>query len=286
MKQHCMSIVKYSVIVLLCSCNVMLAQTSRGAVPVGGGSATPATPQPTTNTPDAGYSAADSLDIERLKKQDLHWSVGGDITYSAPRNDFKTIMDSLDKSWGMGFGFFGAYTFTPVPVSVGANVNFLFYGSDEKVYRTTYKVGGIPVIFNDTITTSNSIIPISVFARFEPDVKVIKPYIEALVGFTVISSSHNVKYDASVGKSYDSTSTSVPFHYGIGGGVKIKLADIYNVPISRNALYLNLQTKFLFGDYSDYTFRLYDQASNTFSIVNKSSRTDLMLINLGVSYEF
>lgn len=65
---------------------------------------------------------SDEVLIEQLKQKPLKGIFGLSFTNSVPQNEF---YDNLKKS-GQGFSLYGGYNFTPVPVTVGLQTDFLF----------------------------------------------------------------------------------------------------------------------------------------------------------------
>lgn len=243
------------------------------------GTPTPVTTQASSES--QGVTQKDSLIIEELRNTPLHWSFGGSFTYSAPQGEFKTLLDSLDKSYGLGFSLQTAYSFAPVPFSLGVHASFLFYGGSTESYYNGNTVLGVKLY--DTVTTSNTIVPLSIRAKIEPDLGYVKPYLDFSVGFSIISASRTVQIRRPNQQSETKeSSSSAPFHYGLGGGIAVKFADVFNIPDSRQAWYAYGGIHYLKGDYTDYKF--WDTQSNSFRGAN--SRTDILLVNVGVVCEF
>lgn len=258
-----------AIVVVIAVCNVLLVAQ---------------TPEP----PIAG-AGRDTFDeqheIERLRQQPLHWFGSFYFAYSQPRGDFKQFLDSINNSWGLGFGFNGGYAFSEVPIAVGAMLDVLFYGMQERTFQSTVTIGGIPRTVYDTVNTSITFVPITVFARIAPDLGWLQPYVETGVGVTVISSSFSL--NSNLGGSQERSESHVPFQYSVGTGLNVKVADVFNIPVSRQAFYVHLGLRYVWGDYSDYTFwRFSDDNTSSLNVVRGASRTDLYVITLGVSAAF
>jgi len=227
----------------------------------------------------------DRREIERLRQQPLDWFGGVSFAYSQPRGDFKRFLDSINNGWGAGFSINGGYTFGQVPVSVGVAVDVLFYGMQERTFQTPLVIGGIPRTVYDTVNTTMTFVPITVFVRIAPELEWFQPYVEAGAGLNLISSSFSLK--SNLGGSQEQSESHAPFQYSIGAGLNVKVADVFNVPVSRQAYYVHLGLRYLYGDYSDYTFwRFADGSSRSIEVVRGASRTDLYVITLGVSAAF
>jgi opacity protein-like surface antigen len=225
------------------------------------------------------------LEIERLRAKPLNWFGSFYFGYSQPRGDFKRFLDSINNKWGLGFGFNGGYTFSEVPLSVGAALDVLFYGSQERTFETQLSIGGIPRMVYDTVSTSITFVPITVFVRIAPTIEWFQPYVEAGAGLTVISSSFSLQ--SNVGGSQNQSRSHVPFQYSVGAGLNVKVADVFNIPVSRQAYYVHLGLRYVYGDFSDYTFwRFASDNSRSLEVVRGASRTDLYVISLGISAAF
>ncbi|MCS7000435.1 MAG: hypothetical protein RML15_05825 [Bacteroidota bacterium] len=242
----------------------------------------------TQDVPIAG-AGRDTFDeqqeIERLRQQPLNWFGSLHFAYSQPRGNFKRFLDSINNSWGLGFGFNGGYKLSSVPLAIGAMLDILFYGSQERTYQTPLIIGGIPRTVYDTVSTNIVFIPITVFTRIAPDIGWVQPYVEAGVGLTVISSSYSLK--SNIGGEQEDSRSHVPFQYSIGAGINVKFADVFNIPVSRQAYYVNLGIRYLYGDFSDYTFwKFASDGSRAIETVTGASRTDLYVITLGIQAAF
>lgn len=232
---------------------------------------------------NTGAAVRDTFDeaqqIAHLRAQPLTWFGSFTFAYSQPRGPFKQFLDSINNPWGLGFGFGGGYRFSTVPVMVGAMLDVLLYGMQER----TYVRPGIPVPVYDTVRTSITFVPISIVARIAPDIGRVQPYIEACGGLTVIASNFSLSSNA---RSEQNVSHShVPFQYSIGAGLNVRVVDVYNLPVSRQAYYVHCGVRYLFGDYSVYTFWKITDAG-TVEPYRGASRTDLFVFVLGVQAEF
>ncbi|MCX7930074.1 MAG: hypothetical protein N2663_05075 [Chlorobi bacterium] len=227
----------------------------------------------------------DQREIERLRQQPLEWFGSFYFAYSQPRGNFKHFLDSINNGWGLGFGFNGGYKFRQVPVAVGAMLDVLFYGSQERTYQTPLVINGVPRMVYDTVNTSIAFIPITIVARIAPDVGWLQPYVEAGGGVTIISSTYSLK--SNLGGEQDDSRSHVPFQYSIGTGINVKVVDVFNIPVSRQAYYIHLGLRYIYGDFSKYTFwRFASDGSKGVETATGSSRTDLYVISFGIQAAF
>jgi opacity protein-like surface antigen len=227
----------------------------------------------------------DQTHIERLRQQPLNWFGSLHFAYSRPRGNFARFLDSINNGWGLGFGFNGGFKLSDAPVAIGATVDVLFFGSQERTYQTPFVIGGIPRTVYDTVNTTIMFVPITVIARIAPDIGWVQPYVEAGAGLTVISSDYTLK--SNVAGEQSSSRSHVPFQYSVGAGLNVKVAEVFNIPVSRQAYYVNFGIRYVYGDWSDYTFwKLSDDNSRTITLVTGASRTDLYIITLGFQAAF
>ncbi len=242
--------------------------------------------QPEPAVAGAGRDTFDEeQQIERLRQKPLNWFGSLSFAYSQPRGNFKRFLDSINTSWGLGFVVNGGYKLSDVPIAIGADLGVLFYGSQDRTYQTQLIIGGIPRMVYDTVNTSIVFIPITVLARIAPDIGWVQPYVEAGAGLTVISSTYSLK--SNLGGEQNDSRSHVPFQYSVGAGLNVKVADVFNLPVSRQAYYVNLGLRYIYGDWSDYTFwKVADDGSRSIETITGASRTDLYVITLGVQVAF
>ncbi len=115
----------------------------------------------------ASFSATaqtEQQEIEALKRKPLKGMFGLSFTNSVPQKEF---YDNLKRS-GQGFSLYGGYNFAPVPITLGLQTDFLFYGGDERIFR--YKNQGDWTYLRDTVSYQNMIIPVTVFMQIRPNV--------------------------------------------------------------------------------------------------------------------
>jgi hypothetical protein len=224
--------------------------------------------------------------IEQLKQKPLRGFFGISFTNSVPQGEFQ---DNFHKS-GQGFSAFGGYFFDPLPIALGLNGDILFYGSQERHGRYNYADPyGIYHTYYDTASTQNMVIPISVFARFQPNVNnFILPYAELNVGLSVLTTSYDYKSSLNInGTTYndDQSNTSVSFNYGIGAGVMIKLFEFIELPSTIFSMTLDIRMKYIKGTEATY-FRGNFTSDNKYELKEMKSQTDLFLTQAGFTFRF
>lgn len=218
--------------------------------------------------------------INNLKNRHLPGFFGFGFSNSIPQGDY---MNNI-KGAGPGFGLYGGYRMPVVPVSLGAEVDFHFYGSDTRYNK--YHHYSLPqyVWVYDTLSTSNSSIPISVFARLEPNLfNFLFPYVEGFAGFNIMSASYDMK--SSQWNEVDESETDLALFYGVGAGAQVKLTDFILLPDGISRMLLDVKFRYMKTSNTDYyTVKLNSDGTPTFAAFN--SYTDQVLFTLGLVFHF
>lgn len=218
-------------------------------------------------------------DIQAAKdliKQPLAGYAGLSFTTGNPQHG---SFQEFSENNSFGFGLKGGYYFNPIPLTVGMNVDFLFFGGDEKTLPRT--ILGLRV--NDTLETSTTMVPILFHTRFQPQIThFLFPYIEVSGGASIYSSSSELRQ---YGNSRVSNSeTDIIWMYGIGAGLQFRLVDFVELPSSHSALLLDIYARYLFGEQQSLSkAKIIDDKSE---FVSSSVKTDILSIGIGVSWMF
>ena len=178
-----------------------------------------------------------------------------------------------------GFSIKGGYYFNPVPITLGLNVDVLFYGGEQEMLPRT--VLGIKV--NDTLETSTTMVPILFHTRFQPQMThFLFPYIELTGGANVYTSTAEIK---PYGNPHVSNSqTELFWNYGIGTGLQIRLVDFVELPSTHTALLLDIYARYLFGEEKSLPKANIEDSKTTF--VSKLVHTDILSVGIGVTWMF
>ncbi|HRE57018.1 MAG TPA: outer membrane beta-barrel protein [Candidatus Kapabacteria bacterium] len=218
-------------------------------------------------------------DIQAAKdliKQPLTGYAGLSFTTGNPQHG---SFQEFSENNSFGFGLKGGYYFNPIPLTVGMNVDFLFFGGDEKTLPRT--ILGLRV--NDTLETSTTMVPILFHTRFQPQIThFLFPYIEVSGGASIYSSNSELR---PYGNSRISNSeTDIIWMYGIGAGLQFRLVDFVELPSSHSALLLDIYARYLFGEQQSLSkAKIIDDKSE---FVSSSVKTDILSIGIGVSWMF
>lgn len=218
-------------------------------------------------------------DIQAAKdliKQPLAGYAGLSFTTGNPQHG---SFQEFSENNSFGFGLKGGYYFNPIPLTVGMNVDFLFFGGDEKTLPRT--ILGLRV--NDTLETSTTMVPILFHTRFQPQIThFLFPYIEVSGGASIYSSNSELR---PYGNSRISNSeTDIIWMYGIGAGLQFRLVDFVELPSSHSALLLDIYARYLLGEQQSLSkAKIIDDKSE---FVSSSVKTDILSIGIGVSWMF
>lgn len=236
----------------------------------------------TTEPVKAGESTdptpAEKEIVSRLQNRHLPGFFGFSFSNSIPQGDY---MRNLNEA-GPGFGLYGGYRFPVVPISVGAQVDFHFYKSQTQYYK--YNIVNNWTYSYDTLTASNSAIPISLFARLEPNLfNFAFPYVEGFAGINIMSASYDMK--SSYWNEDSDHETDAAFYYGVGLGTQVKLTDFIIMPDGITRMLLDVKFRYMKTGANDYyTVKLNSDGSHTFNKFN--SPTDQVLFTLGLVFHF
>jgi hypothetical protein len=215
--------------------------------------------------------------VAKLKDKPLNGFFGFTFSNAVPQGEF---FDSLKNS-AQGFSLYGGYDMDPIPVVFGAELDFMFFGGEERIFR--YGPGNWAV-YRDTVTTSSSMIPLNVFARLQPNISnFVFPYVEAIAGINFLSVTAD--YKGYYGDKDTKDRFSVAFNYGFGAGVMVKLVDFITLPNSYSQMLLDVKMKYIKGSRADYaTVKIKNDSSAEFS--DFETQTDMVMFLIGLTFRF
>jgi hypothetical protein len=202
-----------------------------------------------------------------------------------PQAEFR---DNLDAA-GFGVAGYYGYIIPGSPVRVGAHFGYLIYGHEEREepFSTT-----IPDVFVD-VETSNNIVLGHLLLRVTPTAGLLRPYGEGLLGLQHLFTEteiHSQGDDETIAESSNWSDTA--FSYGLGGGLQVEAAAPGSIdnqgdgPRVRRLL-VDAGVRYLYGGEADYLKKgsIHRSADGRVAYHLMTSRTDLLLICLGVSVE-
>jgi hypothetical protein len=209
------------------------------------------------------------------------------FTVGLPQGDFDRNVEST------GFGLNGNFGIQlgNSPFYGGLEFAFLTYGTESRRVPFSLTIPDVTV----EVETSNNIVQGHLLLRAQSSSGSIRPYADGLLGFNYLYTETKVKdkdeVDDEIASSVNHDDTA--FSYGAGGGVmilltKTKIDDDQNKPGARKvAILLDLRLRYLLGSKATYLKKGGVERENGQVTLNPvTSKTDLMTINVGVTFLF
>jgi opacity protein-like surface antigen len=204
------------------------------------------------------------------------FQAGINFTTAFPTGDFKKNIDS--NGYGAGGEFL--YGIRKSPFLIGADLNFVTYGSESFRESLSPRIPEIRVRVN----TSNNIFMSHFVLRAQKREGKVRPYVDGLVGLKHLFTRTSVSNDFT-GEEFagDTNLSDTTFSYGIGGGAQFLLTT----PKSGPEILLDTKVRYLKGSDAEYLkkgsiFR--DNGDVFFDTLH--SRTDLVTLQIGVTFRF
>lgn len=209
-------------------------------------------------------------------------TVSGGISFAvaSPQNEFN---DNVDNS-GFG-GLIEGFVHMPgSPVAFGLGLGYLNYGHETRrePFSTT-----IPDVTVD-VETDNAMVMGHFIVRLQQRAGAFAPYVDGLVGFNYIYTDTEIKNEKDDEVIAESTNLDDwAFNYGAGGGLMVYLLSLDGNSAEPGSLYLDFKVRYLAGSEADYLKEGSIIRENGKVIYDmNSSRTDLMLYQIGVAVSF
>lgn len=238
-----------------------------------------------------------------------HIGISGQL--GIPLNEFRDNTDAIG-------GGFRANLFFPfsqgVPVFIGLDVGYMIYGTNTQFINEDIEIVALGQVIDRIplrldVTTNNNLLDGYVVLRAKAPLSIVQPYVDGLIGLNYLytrtriteTGNRRILTDPN-GDNVVSASTqinSIAFSYGGAVGFMLRIADNIN---------LDLRAAYLFGGEAEYydgdqtnDWQIQFSGSSTFDPNNidqddielsnpsgtpKSSRTDKLSVNLGVSLSF
>ncbi len=216
--------------------------------------------------------------VDELKSKPLNGFFGMTFSNSVPQGIY---MNNIGNA-GPGLGLYGGWRFDPFPVTLGVEADLHFFHSSERTYK--YLLSNGWTYARDTLHTSSYNVPITVFARFEPNIlHYVFPYIEGIGGINMMSTS--ATYNSYWGVEDNKDEFNVNFIYGVGAGIMFKLADFVQLPNKNTRFLLDLSFRYMFGTCSDY-YTVKENQDASVSFTKFQSETEQIMFNAGFVVHF
>ncbi len=231
-------------------------------------------------TGNADFSKDEWRQIESLKKKFLPYF--GYISFSNVIAQDKFMDALLEQQLGAaapGFAFGGGvFIGEQIPIAFGLDVSFNFLASDTKYSGSLF--------YRDTITTSASFIPFSVFMRVQPDLIYLQPYIEGFVGFTPITTTIEYKIGGYGGNYNNSVNDGAfPFHWGFGAGLAIPFFTKIAIPDEKVQMLFDVNFRMIKGAKAD--FKVYKLVGDNYTETTVvTDATDMIMMKAGLTVRF
>jgi len=199
-----------------------------------------------------------------------------------PQNEFG---ENVNKVGISGIGHF-AYNFPESPFLVGLSFGVLMYGRNtrEEPFSET-----IPDVMVD-VTATNMVYLCHFFIRVQPLKGKLRPYLDGLLGFNVLSTDTRVKSQSWLGQGVvrSNIHNDLTLSYGAGAGLMIQ---VYSKERKRKeglfSVFIDLGARYLSGAKAEYLTEgsILVEGGQVIYDVTKS-RTDLITTHIGVTFTF
>lgn len=205
-----------------------------------------------------------------------------DFTLGFPRGEFE---QNIDRSGIGGSGYF-AYKFKNSPLSAGASITVLVYGSET---RPELLDEAIPEVEVD-VTTRNYILMCHFVFRAQPQEGNFRPYVEGLAGFHYLWTETGVHDQGCCNERIASSVNLSDFAWSFGAGCGV-MWKVYE-PRQKNdrspfAVFVDLGARFLKGGKAEYLREGSIRREDGQLIYDiQMSNTDLITARLGLSFAF
>lgn len=211
------------------------------------------------------------------------FQAGARFILGYPQGVFNDFVDQTE----LGGAGYITYNIPHTPLSAGISLNALVYGHESRVepFSST-----IPDVIVD-VSTTNLIIMSHLMFRLQAPEGRLRPYADALIGFSHLRTDTRVKCQESFETDTIARTTQISdtvFSYGAGAGCLIEVYSTYPRKDSGNfSIYVDLGARYLKGGEAEYltegSIYVYDDyVEHVVSV----SRTDLLAFQIGVALIF
>ncbi len=211
---------------------------------------------------------------QRIERGPGPLEIGGGLVVDVPQGAFG---DSV----GTGFGAGGHIVFRPERThifGIRLEAGYLNYGRETSHVPFSSTVGGRVTL---DLTTTNNI----VYAGIGPEIAsphgAVRPYVDALVGFSYLFTESSVSGSGSSGSFARSTNyDDGAFAWGLGGGVRVPVGG------PRLPLSIDVGARYHDGGRASYLREgdIHDNPDGSLRFTPSRTDTNLLVFHIGVSY--
>jgi hypothetical protein len=207
-----------------------------------------------------------------------------------PQGEFRRNVPNA----GIGVNLSFAYHFPHSLFSIGLSAGLMTYGRETRWEPLGPNIPDVTV----KVTTDNSIILCHLFFRVQPQKGMLRPYLDALIGFNYLTTDTSIHghddywdddhdwFDSSISSNnYE----DVAFSYGVGGGAMINLLQAKDLLSGRRMFSMDLDVgvRYIRGGRAEYLKEgSIHRQNGTVSYDVYRSRTDLLNAYIGLFFNF
>lgn len=207
------------------------------------------------------------------------WQAGIDFLLGSPQQEFRRNVDRL----GGGATLNAGYAPEGTPVMLGLEFGFMNYGSSERrePFSTT-----IPDVYVRVNTTNNFILG-HAFLRIQPNVGVVRPYLQGMAGFNYLFTETKIQNENNAGQEVAGSTNISDGTFSYGGGAGIMFLVYQPDDNSVSDVFVDLGVRYVFGGEAEYLKEGSIHSVNGRAVYDVlKSDTDLLEFQLGVSVRF
>lgn len=199
-----------------------------------------------------------------------------------PQNEFRENVDRVGIS---GIGHF-AYNFPESPFLVGLSFGVLMYGRDTREEPFS---PSIPDVTVDVVAT-NMIYLCHFFIRVQPREGKLRPYIDGLIGFNVLSTDTKVKSQSWLGQGVvrSNIQNDLTWSFGAGGGLMMQVFSKKGKGGKHTfSVFIDLGARYLRGAKAEYLTEgsiLVEDGRVLYDVTK--SPIDLITTHIGLTFTF
>lgn len=197
------------------------------------------------------------------------------LFFGAPQGEFQDNLDAV----AVGINGSVAFAIPSSPISLGLELGIMTYGTDSRDESFNPNIPEVTIEVN----TMYDIFTAHTFIRYEAQSGVVRPYIDGLVGLNYLFTESKIQdQDDYQTIASDTNFDDTAFSYGVGGGLKFRVAQT-----ETNEFLINLKGRYLMGSEADYLQEGSLEVVNGELFFNEStSKTDILTIHVGLSVKF